>query len=84
LPAEIYEALSAPARRVYSGVWNVANWSRRNPIWITDESICERAKVTPHVFAFAQSELLEARLVESLPGHNETRWTITDPDEPRL
>ena len=84
LPVEIYDLLSAPARRVYSGVWNVANWSRRNPIWIKDESILERAKVTPDVLSYAQHELLEANLVELLPGHNEMRWTIIDPDEPTL
>jgi len=84
LPVEIYEKLSAPARRVFSGVWNVSNWARRNPIWIKDSAICDRSRVTADLFAAAQYELLEAGLVEILPGHGEMRWTLVDPDEPKL
>lgn len=83
LPPEIYQALSAPARRVYCGVWNSSNWAQKNPIWIKTEFTCQRAKVTPEVLTFAQHELVEARLIEVQPGHHETKWTITDPDEPK-
>ncbi|WP_348266420.1 hypothetical protein [Edaphobacter sp. DSM 109919] len=81
LSPDIYERLSPYARKVYSGVWNSANWRGTNPIWLKDDEVAERAKVPMSAMNTIQSDLVKAGLLHIVPGSFDTQYEILDIDQ---
>ena len=73
--------LSPNAVRLYVAAWFRMGSRNATEIWLNDEDASCRARILLQDIPAAQSELAKARLMEIVPGDEQTRYTFVDDPE---